>query len=398
MAATGRFGDEDEHILDVVELFRDEKRIEAVKQRLATKGVQITRHRVVALLRTALEKRLVVIRSPDPRKLAPKLASRFPHAKFRVYSSGVRFPQHAARQMLVWLKEIGELHRHSKEAEEPPAPSEPLWIAIGGGKAMAEMIEAAPEVLKADEHKNLRDWYAGEDIRFVNATAGGLAMSPDLEASFLACRFAQVIRDCIGGKDQPGAYVHSPSTGNPHEWELFEGVVQKVSAVVTGVGVAGSGACPPAYCIEAIKKRESLDQDFERRVAGEILFHPFNDRAEEIRRSCIEVRKYLPANNPFKGKRGKANPKSPSSSQGSMLVTLFDFEELRCTEKSSGPKIMVVASCNSQSRVQKARAVRVLLKHGYLTHLCLSASLAKAIDDAEADAQAEAELPEDDEG
>ena len=64
-----------------------------------------------------------------------------------------------------------------------------------------------------------------------------------------------------------------------------------------------------------------------------------------------------------------------------MLTPLYEFDSFRPASdaREAGRSVIAVATCNDSNREPKARAIRVLLEHKLLTHLCVSASLAEEL-------------------
>jgi hypothetical protein len=378
MAAPPRRWDESD-ILDVVHSFKNGEKVAAIARELSeARGHNVSRHRVVALLQQALRDELVSTPTFGPKEVTEKLQERFDGVRFRVLSSRLRFPQLAAQQVLEWVKE---------ECQGRDNP----FVAVGGGQTMGQLIEQVPKVLRAlDNGDPLKQWFAAAPLTFINATAGDQPRRPELGASFLTCRFAQALSEGCGGKAAARAALHSASLFlAKDEIELVREALQQTRLVVSGVGAPES-----AYCIAAIKEKGLLAPSEHDPVVGEILFHLFDrqGRAIDIPRTALGVKRGLeevskgaaeapegagpPRRGAARGRKGDGPPRPPESP---LLVTLFDFEDLRGRPTRDGRSVAVVANCTAENKKEKAAALYVLLKSEFLTHVCLSTELARHV-------------------
>jgi hypothetical protein len=364
-------------VLDVVQLFKEGEKVSAIARKLTeAKKVSVSRHRVVALLQRAFASELVSVPLHDPRNLAGKLARRFEGVCFRVVGSPICFSRVAGLQVLEWLRGSCAGAGASGEAGGP-------FVAVGGGQTMAQLIEEVPGVLRSPEHLELKQWFGQARLTLINATAGGLATRPELEASFLTCRLAQALREGCGDRSAARPVVHSASLSpSPDEWEVLREAFRRTRVVVSGIG---SGK--DAYCVAALRDKGLLASSAQGELVGEFLFHPYGSQAQAIPVRGLAVKKVLDAPEAAgrpagkRGKRADGPGAAPGRFESPMLVTLFHFEELRGRPRTKeGRSVIVVASCTATNKADKARALCVLLENHFLTHVCLSAELAEALD------------------
>jgi DNA-binding transcriptional regulator LsrR (DeoR family) len=354
MKASGR-RKEQADVLDVVRLFQEGRSISEIAKKLsAGRKPGVSRQRVVSLLQMAFTEHLVSVPTFDPKEVASDLTKRYPQVKFEVLSSRLCFAQLAAEQVLEWLWELCE------GAEGP-------FIGIGGGRTLAGMIEQIPAAITGlgTQFPQVKTWLGQAKLTFVNATAGGLATMPELEASYLTCRCAQAIRAGAGENAPARPVVHTVSLSpSEDEQQVVADALGKTRVLITGVGDGTD-----AYCIKAIREKRLLTAD-EHQLAGELLFHPFLKDGQAVSVNGIAVKSRLEAGNGAAGHQGAGRHES------AMLATLFDFEELRGRPTKEGRWVVVVSTCSPENKAPKAQALAVLLRHGLISHLCVSSDLA----------------------
>lgn len=355
MKASGR-RKEQADILDVVSLFQKGKSISEIAEKLSEgRKPGVSRQRVVSLLQRAFTEHLVLVPTFDPKEVASDLSKRYSQVKFEVLSSRLCFPQLAAQQVLEWLWEICA------------GDGEP-FVAIGGGRTLANMIEQIPAAITSfgDQFPEVKTWFGQAKLTFVNATAGGLADMPELEASFLACRFAQAIRAGSGENAPTRPVVHTVSQSpSGDEQRVVAAALRDTRVLITGVGDGQD-----AYCIRAIREKGLMTADEQHQLAGELLFHPYLKDGQAVAVNGIAVKSRLKAGD------GAASQQGASLHGSAMLATLFDFEDLRGRPTKEGRSVVVVSTCTSENKGPKAQALAVLLRHEFISHLCLSSDLA----------------------
>lgn len=366
-------------VYDALFLFSSGGTISEISHQLKT-----SRQRVVGLLQEAFMDGLVQLPPVAPHRLTEELRQLFGDVEFRVVLARNHFSAFAARTVLGWLREICRRLPPLKDArwqgDKPPMDPRP-YVAVGGGRALHNMIrEIVPVLSNPTTDPAVRDWFEGdgEKLCYVNATTGGLQREPAYEASHLTCLLGQATHQ------RTALYSLSASPTRDEE-EVIESAVKNTCAVVSGIGAPAD-----AYCIRAIREKGGLAPGYEKELVGEFLFHLYDKHGRLLRTTDRE--QDGPAG---RGQAGIEIKEDRLTSAGlppgkSMLATLLRFESLKGRPAKNpyllGPDgmpfprhVMAVATCTPENVEAKARAAYVLLQHGYLTHLCISADLANAI-------------------
>jgi hypothetical protein len=331
---------------DVVALLADGKSFSNVANEL-----QINRQRIAALVQRAFREGIVHLQDdPRDKDLMAQLTAKFPSVESCVIEPSHQFARLAALQILTWIKDC---------VGNSPHPNRPPYVAIGGGKTLERIAGFVGPVLADAKHAELREYFTRCGIIFVNATAGGLADNPTCESSHVACVFGQNATNLVN-------IFSLSSDPSPDEKRVVENAVKNTCVIVSGIGDSG------AYCAqtmaEKLRSRSALDG-----MVGEFLFYCYDKNGMRIPGSedGLAVKEDTVG-------AGGASAKNP------MLATLCRFESLKSRENRSEEqfkyKIAVAQSPEKPDEcVTKATAISVLARNLYLTHLCVSADLARSI-------------------
>lgn len=367
--------------LDVALSFKDEKLsiTDIAKQLAKKKEVKtVSRHKVVALLQEAFRDNLVTVRQRRDKDgktdlTLELLKERYKSVEFRLIYSNQYFSQISAHQVLTWLANACSNVRPGTTVGAGPAdPSMPPMVAIGGGLALAELVEELPGVLNDPANEQLR---SSLNLSLINVTSGGQPRKPEFNASYVSCRFGLALREALGGTKI--AVVSHTTSMNPDDEEkkVVREAVSQTRAIVSGLGAIGA-----SYCIDAIWPY--LPEDEKPKVVGELLFHVFDQQGNFRSVDQIAAKDKLPDlwDKAGSSKRKPANAGSQENAPRSpMLTTLFGHEWLKKRTADANCSVIVVVNCKPDTKDAKARALRVVLESGLLTHVCLPADLADAV-------------------
>ncbi|GAH32212.1 unnamed protein product, partial [marine sediment metagenome] len=199
-------------------------------------------------------------------------------------------------------------------------------------------------------------------------------LEPKLEASQVTC--------LIGASTGQKYAVYSAS---PYP-RKDEEVAVKYATLNTRAIISGVGDPHQAYCIRAMRDLGCLPADpDDLGIAGEMLFYPFDKDGRRLPTGSPGQWIHTNEEHVIDGAPPKGNP---------VLSSLFKFESLRGRPAlnpyvmgSDGKKLprylIGVATCptspGSPVTQAKARASYALLQNRFMSHMCISADLARAI-------------------
>jgi hypothetical protein len=304
--------------------------------------------------------------APAPRSyLYDDLRNTFNKTVFEVVTAKHEFDRIAATHLLKWLRDAYHKIPSGISQDELSSIQCPC-LAVGGGKSVWGVSEQLVTVLRSEHYSEYQEWLKSTPLFVVNATAGGRPWEPHLEASHLACRFSHAL-----GK-RAGVYSVSTLCGAA-EKELIEKAYKNAIMVVSGVGEVHD-----AYCIKALIETGILGRERLNGVVGEFLYHPFDASGSPVLSDISP-----PGGFDVKEPASESARTEPQSSP--LLASLFRFASVRGRPAPNpfrpgwSRTVVAIVNCEGANLEGKARSLLCLLRHGFLTHVCIPLNLATLV-------------------
>jgi DNA-binding transcriptional regulator LsrR (DeoR family) len=234
----------------------------------------------VDLVKAALRMGVLIVRAASLPDLAGLLKARF-HLRFVEVLNADTTTKDGQGQFGIAAAQVFLkcLHDHLSQRDR-------LDIAVGGGRTIRNLIESLKILSPAAETFSLR---VGDRVHLWTPTVGHLA--EELECS---CQILTVELGRLLGIPQGNWHVVSgPSDfSSPEERRIFEKRADVQKALIAAQHdisfvVTSCGAGPNNYCIR-IMGMSAAKRGTKHKVAGELLFQPYDERGAPIKGGSFE--------------------------------------------------------------------------------------------------------------